>query len=400
MKRILALLFFISSVTGYSQTNNIELPDYNIDCHGMRIQDVSIVSNSFYKQISVQSSLQYDSIRALSEINDVANADAYPWISPDGLRLYFIRGDNSSGVNQLMFTQRANTNSNFSSPTLVPLGVPTMTSCWFSNDELNVYICSDSILYFADRSNTSSLFNTPVEVNLNGYLPFTFIGGASLNAVQDQLYISLNHFMVNVLSNAEFTRTSPTSFSYVRTLTPPSGYSNEIGQLSKDDLTYFLSVSNNGGDASLYEIQRLAPTDSFDLNLIQQIPYINDLNYDNIQPSMSDSLNWVAFVRNNTGFWEGNDLYIARRDLNTSLFNLDSQNSTVAVFPNPTRGEFTVSVPTNNAEIRITDILGQEITQASITQMETNFQIAAIGVYLICIQTKNGTIRRKLIVSR
>ncbi|HMT27900.1 MAG TPA: T9SS type A sorting domain-containing protein [Bacteroidia bacterium] len=397
MKKILIIIFLFSSFTGHSQTSQVELHNNNIDCYGMKIRNTPIVSNSIYKQMSVQSVLQYDSIRALTEINDVANSDAYPWISPDGLRLYFTRGTGGSIPNQLMFTERVNTNSYFGSPVVVPLGFPTITSCWLSSDELNIYLCMDSTLYFASRTSTSSPFNSPVAISLTGYSPFSFLGGISLNVAQDQLFVSLYNQSTGIFISV-FTRTSATSFSYVRTLNAPGGYLPKIGHLSKDDLTYFFSAGN--GNTILCQANRTAPTDSFDLNLLQQIAGINDMNTGNNQPSMSDSLNWVVFVRNNTNIWSGNDLYIARRDVTTSLSNEVAPSKSVTLFPNPTSGQFTISVPTIDAEIRITDILGQQITETSVTQLETNFHIAASGVYLVYIQTKNGTSRQTLVVSK
>ncbi len=75
-------------------------------------------------------------------------------------------------------------------------------------------------------------------------------------------------------------------------------------------------------------------------------------------------------------------------------------NSSVSIFPNPNTGQFTVSVPEDNDEITVTDILGQQILITKATQKTTNLQLDKNGVYIIYVKTKQGTTTKKLIVNR
>ncbi len=72
----------------------------------------------------------------------------------------------------------------------------------------------------------------------------------------------------------------------------------------------------------------------------------------------------------------------------------------VSVFPNPNSGQFTISLPEENAEIIVTDVLGQEILKTQATQKTTNLHLDNNGVYFIYVKTKQGAATRKLIVNR
>lgn len=398
MKNLMVVLLIIVSSNSYSQTNLFELSSNKKDYNGRPFYYTSLKPKLFFQHRGVPSPMLYDSIRALTEINDSVNADAYPWLSPDGLRMYFIRG--AGGNNQLLFTDRPNTDSFFNTPSMVPLGISDPTSCWFSNDELNVYVCASNSLYFADRSTSSSAFNAPVTINLTNFPPHNFIAGASLNAAQNKLFLTLDTTINNSLIITEFSRTSSTSFAYVRTLIPPTGYIANVGQLSKDELTYYLGAKFNGGNSSLYQVTRTTLTDTFNLSTFQQIQGINDITGQNIQPSMSDDLNWVSFVRNDTNSWSHNDLYIAHKGIVSSVFDQETKPYYISLFPNPTSGRFTISLPMNNAEIIVMDFLGRQIIKKLATQKKTSIQLDNNGVYFVYVTTKHGTIIKRLIVNR
>lgn len=72
----------------------------------------------------------------------------------------------------------------------------------------------------------------------------------------------------------------------------------------------------------------------------------------------------------------------------------------IVIFPNPSNGDFTIFLPTEKADIIVTDILGQQILKIQTTQKTTNLQLDYNGVYLVCIRTREGKVTRKLIVYR
>ncbi len=76
----------------------------------------------------------------------------------------------------------------------------------------------------------------------------------------------------------------------------------------------------------------------------------------------------------------------------------DAEN--IILYPNPTSGQITVALQSDNAEIIVTDLLGQQIIKTKATQKATNLQLDNNGVYIVYVTTKQGTTARKLIVNR
>ena len=183
--------------------------------------------------------LAYDTVRALTEINASNQADAYPWISPDGLRLYYTNGTPS---NHLMYTSRVSPYSLFTTPVTVTVNLTGATSYWLSHDELDVYICTSNSLFYAQRTTVSSSFNVPVQIILVGGPDSTSIKGASLNANQNELFVYMS-FSSGTPCIAQFSRSSATSFSFTKKISLPTGYAASPGQISKDGLTLFFGAS-------------------------------------------------------------------------------------------------------------------------------------------------------------
>jgi hypothetical protein len=329
-------------------------------------------------------------VRALTEINMANNADAYPWISPDGLRLYYKDGSNSL----YMFTQRADTNSFFTTPTVLQISAFNILSCWLSNDELDLYYSDSQNIYYASRPTVTSPFNSPTNINLSGPM-FTFISGPSLNNSQDEMYVYITNPVSGDANTFRYLRTSPTSFSFADSISY-QGPTASPGQLSKDDLTYFVSL-RNGTNRILYELTRASVTDTFSITTLQQIQGINNSLYNNMQPSMSDDLKWVAFVRSLADNWNENDLYIANRSGTTSVFDPALAKTVYTIFPNPSNEKFIFSASGDKKlELEIYNILGNKIKTLinSDTDQTISFDLSDFskGIYFLKIFDGNTTI--------
>lgn len=396
MRKIYTIVLFLSLWIANASGQN------QLDLYGYPISNSKTLKGSTTNQTISLSSSSYDSIRPLSELNTPSLGESYPWISPDGLRLYYTK-ELSGGpmLNQLWFTQRVDTNSLFSAPVNVPLPVTSAFSCWFSSDELDAYICTHDTLFYTYRSTIGSLFNTLTYINLN--IPFSYnsIKSASLNSSQNILYLYI--FNLSSVKLIELTRTSPTSFSYSRTINAPPGFTTNPGQLSKDELTFYTGSYPSSPNELIHQFSRTLTTDTFALSSFQQVPDINDTGISNSQASMSDGLRWVAFVRNSTGWWEGNDLYLAHRgaDINTAIKKNES-NLTVKIYPNPSTGIFTFTQrEPKMCELEIHNILGDLIYKTNTTNQHLTLDLSkeAKGIYFVRLtDNSKNVIYEKIII--
>jgi hypothetical protein len=388
MKKIkILLVLFFPTVLAFGQKTVSEINKPVIDINGFaRYSSQENVFNEKNYQIN---SSNGDSIRTLSEINNPLNADCFPWISGDGLRLYFVSG---SDTNKLMFCSRNNTNSYFNTPTSIPgLNHPQQTACsyWLSSNELDLYILGGSAMTFSysSRITTSSPFSTPISISLLGS-NINLLQGPSLDITQNELFL-----YQCLVGTKVYTRTSATSFTYKMTLPFPSGYYSGIkaGQLSRDGLTYMFSGANNngGGKDQLFKMTRPSLTDSFTIGTFQLVQDINDSLRYNYQPSISNNFDCIVFVRNNYNSWSSSDLYISQKGLVTNVFRPDAEKIKISVFPNPSdkliNFKFDTYIPTH-IKLFIYNYQGKLIDEtihslSSNNNISFNSELISNGIY-------------------
>jgi hypothetical protein len=88
-----------------------------------------------------------------------------------------------------------------------------------------------------------------------------------------------------------------------------------------------------------------------------------------------------------------------------SIANLAMQENLVAankieIYPNPTHGKFTLLLSIENADVKVINMIGQEVLSAKTTQKEMNFELNENGIYIVYVKTKLGTVTKKLVVNR
>ena len=353
MKKILPLFLFLQMlfVVVFAQNR-----DANGWSGGEKLETSStlnLLRHSTMLNTANSNSLIYDTVRTIDELNDSTAADAYPWLSPDALHLYYV---NSASGNQIMFSQRLTTTAPFSSP--VPVSLPVaILSIWLSDDELDYYGADGSALYYGHRTSTSLPFTSFSIITLNGFTT-TFFSGPSLDQSQNELYL----YVVGVQNEIiQLTRSGPTSFDLVRILPMPLNYIASPGQLSKDGLSYFMPAKYIGQPSKLYEYTRASLTDSFTLSSFNLVQGIEDTVTWKTQPTVSDNASYMVFVASQTNSWPQNDLYIAHGDEFVSVFDADELDQ-VSIFPNPNNGNFKiVSSSSIIKEIEIVNLLGESI---------------------------------------
>jgi hypothetical protein len=76
------------------------------------------------------------------------------------------------------------------------------------------------------------------------------------------------------------------------------------------------------------------------------------------------------------------------------------EDNSITVFPNPNKGQFTVKIEENSAEINIFNIVGQQIYSSITNQKNTNIIIENSGIYLVKVKTENNFYVSKIFVNK
>jgi Secretion system C-terminal sorting domain len=382
MKFLSSMLILCLSISSFSQNSKVNGSKNLLDANGFpkSHEKQSIDVTDFVSRNTEAIDLGYNDTRSLTELNSSITGEGYPWISSDGLRLYYLSGEGAE-QNMLYYTERANVDSPFQAPILAPITVTAPLSIWLSENELDAYVTTfngniGKLLYY-HRNSTLEPFNTFEEILLNG-ISLGFISAASLNAAQNELLLFSADYGTII-----FTRTSANSFDYVEPLLSTSNLNATPGQISKDDLTYFLGIKNLASATLINQLERSNTSYSFSLSDLIEISSLNSPTGYNIQPSMSSNLEWVVFVRNAANTWQGNDLYISHSQaLSTQDYNLGNN---FTVFPNPSSGKFAISKGTtlNSNEdysIAIYDATGKLLLKKAMAT-EIDLTDYAAGIY-------------------
>ena len=295
MKKILLLVscFAVFAIQLFSQTKNGKDLFHSRNANNKPETDL-FRHPSVVNTINTNS-IVYDTVRAIDELNDSQAADAYPWLSPDALHLYYL---NSTSGNQIMFSERILSTAPFSTP--VPFSMPvSVVSIWLSNDELDFYASDGGNLYYGHRSSSAIPFSTFSTITLNG-ITTSFLSGPSLDQSQNELFLYVVGAQTEI---AQFTRTGPGAFDLVSIIPMPVNYEASPGQLSKDGLSYYMPLKYLGAASRLYEYKRTSLSDPFTLTSFNPVEGITDTVTYKTQPTVSDDGAYLVFVSSQTNSW-------------------------------------------------------------------------------------------------
>ncbi len=157
-------MVFVNSVDGTQKGNDLYISS--------REDEQS--NNDLYISTRASEDGAFVNVRPLDEINDTAMSDSYPWLSNDGLRIYFTKQKGS----EITFHSagRKNLNEKFSRLKKLDLTLPKISnnmSCFLSHDELEIFVLSGDKIYHATRENLFAKFTAAIEIgqsNDNGYM--------------------------------------------------------------------------------------------------------------------------------------------------------------------------------------------------------------------------------------
>ncbi len=339
-----------------------------------------------------------DSIRELSEINAIDTSDAYPYISEDGLRLYYTNGSGGPD-NNIYVATRSDIQSPFTNMQLLSLFLPGGSfSSWLTNDELELFYFYSSNLYHSSRVSIMDQFPVGTQVNLQGASP-SFRSGPSLTQDLSQLYL-YRPSMIEI-----YTETSPDNYMFSDSIVLPVGWESNPGQISKDGLSFYCSL-REVDSTYLWKFSRASLNDPFS-NPVMMDQSVNLPFKYNTQPSVSANGDMLVWARSDANLWNENQLYIAQ-DKSLSIIELTNLTSDPIVFPNPFDSDFKVTFELKNNQLigfNLLDATGRVcysetsyFKSGSITK-EISLSDFEAGIYTLMISTSNDVRSVKLVKS-
>ncbi len=248
-------------------------------------------------------------------LNMENQADAYSWLSKDGLRLYFTR-DNSS--DEIWKAERKSISDEFINPKSISIdGVlgDDIFSCWLTEDEKTVFFVThenkgvfSTTLYRASYNEQSKSFKNPLKINLTGgeisVATSIFISGPSLTADLSQLFVYYNGDHSNERI-ACFISQDGINYEFKSFLNNADNYCP--GSLADNGLSFYLTLRNE--DNLLVKLTRPDLNSEFGnpTYFIIDSSINTDKNY--YQPCVNSELGIISLTYG-VGTWESNNLAI------------------------------------------------------------------------------------------
>jgi hypothetical protein len=193
-------------------------------------------------------------------LNTAGHCEAYPWLSADGLRVYFT-SNREGGHGRPYVAERNNIAGLFGAPKVLSEHLTNgFYAASLSNDELTMYLTKEGYqLYKAVRKSLNSAFGKPELMKEfekgKFYAPSVSPDGGELFVINTDKEDELQCFRRN--GSGEY------KFSY-KLLLSLEGYDVNPGQLSKDGLTYYLSLEKKSTNKEvLYTMTRKALYEDF-----------------------------------------------------------------------------------------------------------------------------------------
>ena len=322
--------------------------------------------------MSPESDTSFFQVTPLTEINAEDTADAYPFLSADGLRLYFVQGADDM-PNELYVVSRPDRYSKFSNKTLVsPFFGNGIMACWLTLDELTIYYTSinedgDNMLR-ATRNSKTSPFSRPDTVNIEG-MNENFFSSVSLTPDQNQMYVYVDDLI------ASYSKVNDLNFMFSGYLEFPEQYTAGPGQLSKDGLKFYVGLEDSLGNEHIFVLDRKKLTDPFG-NLHKGDSLITSGSTNCGQPTVSADGSLFVWVQNGLDVWAENNLFIntltRENDPEETIKDPNEEDDLtqieVSIYPNPCKNDATVEFSLNDAAqvvFTVRDISGKVMLSES-----------------------------------
>lgn len=319
------------------------------------------------------------------EINKVGQSDAFPWLSVDGLRLYYTKQQ------EIVVASRLTLQAVFNAPHSVP-GLPVgFFSAWLTPAEDTCLLIDNQEfrLWESYRTIPSAVFTAPVPIALTGYPDSSFKAfGPSRSASGKELMLMISNGQYKRL--ARFVRSGPTSFAFTRHL--PLPFEPSTGQLFDHDLGYLLT----GGDSSqkaLYMLRRPTLDSSFGPPIPLEVPA---LRY-KLHPAYQSGIDILVFTSSAAFDWEENDLFITEHFSGILSRASAFDTATFTLTPNPTHRTVRLTgAPVG--PVTLLDAVGRTVRTLTLAAGQANARLSVEGLPAGLYTVRAGQQTRRLVV--
>ena len=352
----------------------------------------------FYYTDVARTDVSWESPRLLDNLNNEGAAEAYPYLSADGLRLYFSR-QTEEGLN-LYMASRQTIYDAFSNRQPLSADLPGGSfSGWLSNDERELYFSDGYALFYAFRNSLGEAFSAPADLTLQG-TELDFISGPSLTPDKQELYIYHHDTKKQIL---RFRKTGVLEYTYVDELPIPESLVPGPGQLSKNGLSFYFSLEAHYQDRLFKYTRRALDAPWEKLEALDGI--FCDMKISAAQPSVSLDEQIVACTSTSEDSWENNDLCIstAMPQSASTPGPTGGESGTeevpqpnalgTRVYPNPTDAYITLAIDRVDADACYTlyDINGRELQRKPVTLTQTAIDLGTLpgGIYFLKVVQQN-----------
>lgn len=367
---------------------------------------VSDKKDCFYYTDVARTDVSWESPRLLDNLNNQGAAEAYPYLSSDGLRLYFSR-QTEDGLNLYMASRQTIYDAFSNRQPLSPDLPDGAFSGWLSNDERELCYSDGYRLYYSFRNALSENFSSQADLTLSG-IELDFISGPSFTPDKQELYIYHHGSKKQIL---RFRKTGVLEYTYVDELPIPESLAPGPGQLSKNGLSFYFSLDAHYQDRLFKYTRRSLNAPWEKLEALDGI--FCDMKISAAQPSVSLDEQIVACTSTYEDSWENNDLCISTsipQSTTATPGPTGGESATedplvytlgTRVYPNPADTYITLAIDRTDADAFYTlyDMNGRELQRRPITVTQTAIDLSTLsdGIYFLKVVQQNTVESVKII---
>ncbi|MBL7740982.1 MAG: PD40 domain-containing protein [Chitinophagaceae bacterium] len=345
-------------------------------------------------------------------VNRPGVADAYPFLSADGLRLYFT-SNREGGHGRFFISTRKNVSEPFGEPAVLS---KHLTDGYYAGtltaDELTLCMVHSGDMYISKRKTIYSEFGEPIAIK---GIPEQYHYGPAISPDGNTIIVTATLNGSDVFKI--YRKQSGYTFTEAGLLPVPEAKDIGPGQFSKDGLAYYFSIEDEevAKEASIWRYSRTSLNSRFvDL---EKLPVTINTLQRNFQPTVNTDASVIVYVTSQNDSWDEDDIVLVNDPAKAltapeqfiSIMKNDARNLTVKekvtttqvrTFPNPFLTDVIIemnSEPGDGTIFLLFDLTGKQLKQQRVTSTKTSIQLSGLPAATYIYQVIDG--KKRVIAS-